>query len=187
MTKHRIAAAIAATVLACTASVAGGAAALAAPTPTCSPDQSRVCTVEPKGISILIVIAGSGVKITVTSGSGEFDVGTLVQVFVFSNPVLLGTVTADSKGAATLTFTLPDSLQPGQHHIELQGTLRGVANTVSVPFTIVAPTVTGTGGLPRTGSSNILPLTESGLGLVLVGGLVLVMVRRRRGSDALAA
>jgi LPXTG-motif cell wall-anchored protein len=103
---------------------------------------------------------------------------------LFSAPVRLGTAVADSNGTATLTATIPASTPPGVHHIEASGTgANGQPRTVSI-----AITVTGTqrATVPRTGSNSSLPMAEIGVGALAVGGLLVLMARRRSKVSAAA-
>jgi LPXTG-motif cell wall-anchored protein len=47
-----------------------------------------------------------------------------------------------------------------------------------------AVAVSNVGSLPYTGSNNSLPLAEIGAGLLAVGGLTVVVVRRRQATSA---
>jgi LPXTG-motif cell wall-anchored protein len=52
----------------------------------------------------------------------------------------------------------------------------------TVPPTTVPPTTVPPGALPGTGSNSTLPFVLAAFGLLVVGGLVL-LVSRRRGAD----
>ena len=116
------------------------------------------------------------------------DAGKSADVFVQSTPIFVGSAVGNAQNIATLTFQIPAGLAPGLHHVIVHGTLNGVAYVSSLPLTLTTPTAIGdTGGrvhLPKTGSSNVVPLTELGLGLVVVGGGVLMLARRRRSATA---
>ncbi len=181
MPKHRSAVLMAGGALAAMSLLGNGTAALAA-TATCTPAASRICVLEQPSISAQNVVVGETVK--AQSGTQKFDPGSLVGVTVASKTYDLGTVTADSNGMATITFKVP-ALPLGTHHVIFKGSLAGLSNSVSIAFTVVPPTVPG--GLPRTGSSTVIPFTEAGLGLIVVGASVLLFVRRRRTVGGLAA
>lgn len=124
--------------------------------------------------------------------------------YVFnSDPVDLGTVVANSQGVATLTFTVPASADAGAHTVTAAVTRAGGgATTLSQPFTVTgaasAPsgssvggvsagetpsgTSTNAAGLARTGSGITIPLVRTGLVAIALGGLIVLGVRKRRGS-----
>lgn len=130
----------------------------------------------------------------VVSGTG-FAPGEQVQVWLLSEPQLIGLVAADSQGAVQANVVIPLTTPPGVHHIELRGmssgmVVRSAAITVAaaapvdpaptVPVTPVSAPVSPTassGTLPATGTAS-LPLTAVGLAMVL-GGLALVRTSRR--------
>ncbi|WAA66609.1 HtaA domain-containing protein [Microbacterium oxydans] len=68
-----------------------------------------------------------------------------IKVVVYSTPVLLGTVTADSAGVATWSGTLPAGLEDGAHTLTLQGSVdRGLTFTLNRAQTLIgACTVEG--------------------------------------------
>ena len=74
------------------------------------------------------------------SGTG-FTPGEPVVATLHSTPIELGTVTADADGVATLTFTVPADLEPGDHRVELVGQRSGVV--VSVAFEVLGVDVPG--------------------------------------------
>jgi LPXTG-motif cell wall-anchored protein len=55
----------------------------------------------------------------------------------------------------------------------------------SAPVVVVQPAAAPSTALPRTGSSSTLPFAEAGVGLVLVGGVLTVGMRRRRTAHTL--
>jgi LPXTG-motif cell wall-anchored protein len=114
--------------------------------------------------------------------------------------IKLGTFVADSSGAATATFTLPEQMPPGEWAIVFKGVKNGAPAAVSLPFEVVSVagtpgsgSGTGVGGgtvnnprtgvfgaLPRTGDDAVVPLVVTGLALVVVGSAVTLTARRRR-------
>lgn len=133
---------------------------------------------------------------TVVRGEGATR-GSAVAVVAL--PVDTWVAAAD--GSARTSFVMPE-LAPGSAAIVFQGTKDGRPASFSVPIEIVAPTYgtggTGTGGdtdgagaggggtavdgsiLPRTGADAVVPLLATGIALVLAGGGVLVVARKRR-------
>jgi hypothetical protein len=114
----------------------------------------------------------AGGTITVT-GAG-FLPGEQVQVILHSTPVVLATVTADTDGSVSTPVTIPADIEPGPHTIELMGVTSG--RSVEVAVTIEG--VEDPAALPATGRTAV-PEAGVGAGLVALGG-VLVLVARRR-------
>lgn len=115
-----------------------------------------------------------GAPLTV-SGDG-FRVGSQVRVVMFSEPVVLGTDTADAAGQVSADVKIPASFAAGsQHRIELQG----VAPTGE--FRILSQNVTLAGGsrgtLPLTGAA-VVPVLVAGALLLAVGTALVVSGRR---------
>jgi len=86
-------------------------------------------------------------KLTV-SGLG-FQPGEKVDVWLHSDPIHIGTFTADKNGQVTISnYTLPSSVPVGSHAIEFKGQVSG---SVSAQFDV---TITvSTGGSVLTGST----------------------------------
>jgi len=86
---------------------------------------------------------------------GGFQPGSQLQATVYSNPVPLGTVTADGNGDVDATLAVPAGLEIGTHRLELVGTAadgRGQESTTffsvqapAAPVVLARPSVTGTG------------------------------------------
>ena len=55
-----------------------------------------------------------------------------MRVTLFSEPVVLGTTTADQNGLASLTFVLPATTPPGAHTIEMLGLASGKRFSVAL-------------------------------------------------------
>ncbi len=99
-----------------------------------------------------------------------FKPGTVVDFYIWSRPVYLGSAIADIHGVAVLPVTLgPEYI--GDHHVQSVGTgLLGEPRNLAQPITVVDT-------LASTGTNVIAPLA---LGLLLLGGgIALVNVRRR--------
>src|SRR5512138_2371710 len=54
---------------------------------------------------------------TITISAGIFASGSTVTFTFFSQPVTLGTATADADGVATIEATIPSDATPGTHTI----------------------------------------------------------------------
>ncbi|MGI8578816.1 MAG: LPXTG cell wall anchor domain-containing protein [Nocardioidaceae bacterium] len=113
------------------------------------------------------------------AGTG-FTAGETVTASFCGTGTVLGTTTADAQGDVSVTVTIPSDTHLGQRHV----CLTGVAGERAVGMvTVVSSTsARGGGGLPQTGSTLLAPLAGTGVGLLLIGTLLLVAVRRRRHS-----
>lgn len=114
------------------------------------------------------------------SGTG-FKPGSSAQLWLHSDPVLLGTYTATGSGAVTADFSMPVDVPPGDHHLELLGVdAQGRPLSVSVPIFISGRATTAATSYtsPTTSStsagSSQLPRTGTEVGIVAVAGLALV-------------
>jgi hypothetical protein len=77
----------------------------------------------------LIVVQGTSVEV---GGSG-FQPNSLVDVWIYSTPTHLGTVTTDAEGAFSAVFDVPATIPAGDHTIKVDGkTSTGELSTVSV-------------------------------------------------------
>ena len=152
-------------------------------------------------ISDSTVVAGQVIIIQAFT----FAPGSSVTFNFFSQPVTLGTASADASGVATLEAQIPTTATPGQHTITASGTgSTGAPLELSTGITVLSEEGAGagagagggaagvgagaagagaTGGLPRTGS-DALPLARIAGALVAVGGGLLFITRRRRAAAA---
>jgi LPXTG-motif cell wall-anchored protein len=127
------------------------------------------------------VSATQGGQLSVTAKG--FPAGALVTFTLHSDPVVLGSATADGNGDATLTFTLPADTTPGMHTITAVGVPPGQCDPeVSSELMVLAQNVTNTtaatGSLPRTGT-NSFELLQIALVLIAIGGLITLATRKR--------
>jgi hypothetical protein len=116
-------------------------------------------------------VMGASIPITGT-GFKPFEV---VDIWMHSTPVLLGTLTADAQGRISGSFPMPTSLATGTHHIVL-------IDEAGVPYAS-ADLVVATAALASTGAD-----ISSGwlaLALMVLGGLALTIRARRRTASAL--
>ncbi|HMK12372.1 MAG TPA: prenyltransferase/squalene oxidase repeat-containing protein, partial [Acidimicrobiales bacterium] len=143
---------------------------------------------------------------TVAVGGNGFSPNELVRITLFSDPVILGTVSADANGLASFTFIVPVSTPAGAHQVEMVGqtsnkslsialqvtgstttttsttstTIAGATTTAATGEATTVPTTTpaASGELPRTGddATRSLPVAL----VLIVCGLVLVAVASRR-------
>lgn len=144
-------------------------------------------------ITITVTI-GSGNVDTVTVDVSGFTPGEIINVQVFSTPQELGTMTANSAGAASQTFTLPAGLPAGVHTVVATGETSGL--TASAQFTLTSPSAapasaTTTTAPAAAAPSSSLPTTginaalgvAIGAGAIALGGLLVIAARRRRISN----
>lgn len=128
---------------------------------------------------------------TITIDGTGFPTGAEVAFELHSDPIALGSATADALGALHLGATIPASLAGGSHSVVA---LVGGVQLVSVAVQIEAPPGSGGPG-PGPGSSagvgeGVLARTgaDASGGAVLAAsavllGLGLVMLRRRRATS----
>jgi hypothetical protein len=143
----------------------------------------------------LIVVQGTTVQV---AGSG-FTPNSVVDVWIYSTPTHLGTVTTDAQGAFTATFPIPATIPAGDHTIKVDGkTATGQLSTVSVGVRVLpataedsvehakpAPTATTAAGISD-GSGLMNSTTGVVLGailLLLLLGFFLIAARRRRSAS----
>jgi LPXTG-motif cell wall-anchored protein len=121
-----------------------------------------------------------GQKVTLVAKT--FAPGATVTFTLFSAPVVLGTATADASGVATLVATIPAGAAVGTHTVEASGNnAAGAPLVVSLTLTVAAAAAAP---LPTTGSNSTLPLAQLGLGVLAVGGLLVLVAKRRRNEHA---
>jgi hypothetical protein len=130
-----------------------------------------------------ITSATAGEKLELR-GSGYLP-GSVVELFVYSTPVSLGSVVAGPDGTFTVEVTLPEGLAAGTHHlvatgVDADGNVHNLVIEVAVSASGAA-TVTAVHdqGLAYTGASIALPL-GGGLLALLTGGGLMALARRRR-------
>jgi len=147
----------------------------------------------PTAATIDKAVVEAGGELTVT-GAG-FLPGEQVQVWLHSEPQLMGVVVADAVGSVSSTFTVPTTAEVGTHHVELYG-ITSALRLISPDFSVVAATVPAAAAAaatpparsstPTTAATGTLPVTGGSVVLVVVGtallalGLVLAGATRRR-------
>jgi hypothetical protein len=100
------------------------------------------------GVTISPSTPSAGGDITIDSSGWMHD--TDVTITLHSDPVVLGTVTADANGDVHTTVSIPAGTAAGAHTIELTGTdSTGAPRDVTTAITIAS----GGGSLPRTGAA----------------------------------
>ena len=100
--------------------------------------------------------------------------GEKVTVTVHSDPIDLGTLTADENGKVSVSFEVLASLGAGAHSVEFAGAVSG---TVSVAFDVTGPTVdVNTGGTVAPDAGLLAGLVAC----LLVAGVALATTARAR-------
>jgi hypothetical protein len=113
--------------------------------------------------------------------------GSEATFVLTSDPVVLGTATADADGVATLSATIPEDTSFGRHTIT--GTCPDLELSTSI---VVVPAAAGGaqggpgGALPRTGDDTSIPLARLGLALAAAGGVITALAAKRRKHAAAA-
>ena len=69
---------------------------------------------------------GDTIKVVATG----FSPGSSIDVAVFSDPVVLGELTVDQQGKANQLWSIPNSIDAGNHTLVLSGDLAGIDNSV---------------------------------------------------------
>jgi hypothetical protein len=119
--------------------------------------------------------------VTITAGgensltASGFRPGEQVAATLHSTPVDLGTYTASASGIVAFTFTVPATLEPGNHTVTLLGLTSGRA--AAAGLTVIAPTTTT--GLADTGGP-IGDLSWLASVLIVAGTSVLFVTRRHQ-------
>lgn len=134
-----------------------------------------------------------GGQLTVTGGG--FAPNESVELRIESDPVVVGTATADGYGAISTAVTVPAATPAGDHTLIGQGATSGrsfstplAVAAASTPTPTPSPTVTGAPAgtddaamLPESGVNATVPVLL-GVGLLAVGSLLMVAGGRTRRS-----
>lgn len=112
---------------------------------------------------------------TITLTARGYRTGSIVEFYLHSKPVFLGTAVADEAGVATLNASLPAGVT-GSHNVVAVGTAPdGTPISRHLRITVAA----SSGGLARTGSDTIGYL-GAGVALILVGAALYIAARKRK-------
>lgn len=110
-----------------------------------------------------------------------FEPGSTVTVTIYSDPIVLGTMVANSVGTASGSFQIPSGLHVGTHTIVAAGTgADGLPRSVELSVEVASSTTSGSApaGLALTGGTIGGMLTAAVL--LVAAGVVLLRFRRRR-------
>nr|WP_246318655.1 family 78 glycoside hydrolase catalytic domain [Leifsonia psychrotolerans] len=129
----------------------------------------------------LDITAGSRVLVE----SSGFTPGATVRVELHSTPTVLGTVIADARGVISALGTVPADFPGGQHSLVLVVVTTGTdpgTNPGTNPGTDPDTTVTIPTDVIASTGVDMLPFTLIS-GLLLLAGVGLVLIRRRRARE----
>lgn len=148
---------------------------------------STTSTTSPSGASAAIGVRSVPQGGTFDFQGGGFNPGETVDVTIFSDPVKVASVTANASGSVSGRATVPTSVDPGTHRLELKGASSG--KVASVTFTVsaagTAAVAAAGAGLPDTGSSSTGPTSVAAMSALVVGAiLVITAARVRTGAMA---
>ncbi|MET1156516.1 fibronectin type III domain-containing protein [Arthrobacter sp.] len=125
----------------------------------------------------LVVTDGGEVQVR---GTG-FKAGTMVDVWLFSTPYLLGEVRVGDDGTFSESYDLPDGIEVGPHTVQLNGVsndnqLRSLSTGLVVVASSTEPTLASTG-------ANVAGIAWAAV-FMTVGTLMLVALRRNKVSTS---
>lgn len=120
------------------------------------------------GVTVNPAVAARGSQVTVTAGGDE--AGEAIAVWMYSDPVQLGSGAASASGA--LTVTIPTDAALGAHRIAVYSAAGDLIGWADIR-------ITDPSGLAATGAEMPAALIALALMLVIAGGLI---VRRRRSA-----
>lgn len=134
------------------------------------------------GLSSSTVPAGGTVVVS-TSGTPCYAPGSSETLTFTSDPVNLGTVTANANGQFSTTVTIPSDATAGTHTITSSGPgASGGTLVLSASLTVTraaAPVAAAPGQLAFTGSSDTAPLLWIALVALVLGAALVIGARRR--------
>lgn len=117
------------------------------------------------------------------SGSG-FASGSEVGLFLFSDPITLGTVTASTTGTATATAQIPSTVPAGSHTLQIAGTnSSGQTIALSMGITVTNPPVITLEPGPRTKNGRHDRITLTGTVTGIPTGAVLTPYIKFQGPN----
>ncbi len=115
-------------------------------------------TPEPAQVTLSADAVTAGDRITVDVAGLEPD--EVVSFALHSDPIDMGTVTADGSGAGTLSWLVPTDVAAGKHHVVMT---RADGTEVRAPLTVRAaqPGTGGVGGGTTTGTGSAPPVSAA--------------------------
>jgi hypothetical protein len=162
-----------------------GAIGLASPV-AAAPYPPGTCSL---AVSQSTVTAGTTVTVSTTNCSSTYAPGASVDLIFTSDPVSLGTTTANGAGLISQAVTIPANAVNGAHTITATGAAAaGGTLTLSVGITVASSG--SSNGLAFTGGSDTLPLVFAAVAALTAGAALVIgsrrrsVVRARRGIQA---
>ncbi len=119
---------------------------------------------------------------SITISGGGFSPGADVTVVIRSEPLELGTTTADATGFMSIEVTLPEDFPAGDHTLSATGFSPDGTLVLSLPVEVAGGDDLGEApdALAFTGSSLVQALLAAGA--IAAGGLFLVRLSRRTST-----
>ena len=109
---------------------------------------------------------------SITLELSGFDVGSMVEIRLYSEPVLLGRVRIGDTGSLTGSFSIPSDVPAGDHRMVLAGESSGDSTTLAISLAVG----------DEAGGLNLLVILVP-LALAILAALVLpVALSRRHGQ-----
>ncbi len=129
------------------------------------------------------VVPAGGTVVVSTTGSPCYAPGASVTLTFTSDPVNLGTVTANGAGQFSTTVTIPSNATAGTHTITSSGPgASGGTLVLSASLTVTGARAAAAGApgqLAFTGSTDTAPLLWIALVALVLGAALVVGARRR--------
>jgi hypothetical protein len=164
----------------------GGAPAVggaAQPAPATEPALSRTPASNGEAARVDRGDSTYAVGAVVTVSADGFTAGEQVQVVLYSDPILIGNVTAGDDGTVTHAFSIPADLPPGKHTIQLTGWQS--KRIATVPIIVAGAAASAAESAPGFGLPAWVWWAGGGAALALLatGGWWIVRVMRRPGPE----
>ena len=182
---------VAAATVGLSAALTGTAVGLAGPVSAAPGTQG--CTqgsYPPANSTVALSRSRATVGMTISYQARCFKPGEKVTATVYSTPQQVGVLTADQQGSVSGSFTVPSTLKPGRHTLELAA----ATGTQSAGFIVVPnEAAAGTGSNKGSGSdslaftgSDAAKTAGAGIVLLLGGGALIVAAKRRKHANVAA-
>ena len=158
--------------------LAPGAAAQTCPTTAPYPPVTGTLT-----LSQTVVEPGDTIQVSGSGFAPNSSVSVTMEKEGGGTPVVVGAFTTNGTGSFSGEVTIPDTTAVGRYVLKASGTdgqCVGVARVLSAGFTVRAAAAAGAIG-PRTGA-DVLPWLLVAISVIAVGGALVLIGRRRRGS-----
>jgi hypothetical protein len=159
-----------------TTTAVGSTSTSSSTTTTAATGAATSTTTGPLTVNPSSLAAGGTLNVTTTGWKAD----STMTASLNSDPVALGTLTADSAGKATKALIVPASVAAGTHTLKLAGTgTDNAARELTAQVTVTAPGAP----LARTGTS-VWHLLWNSAALLAAGSLLMVVAVRRGRATA---